>query len=265
MATFCDISGCSNLSFRTDKNTRKHYCSNHWRQYSTDIDKRSITAKALAKGKPTRKPTKAGWFDVQNAFSDQISPENKTTPQTPTEQDIIETIPVSDLNSRIDWVSPSPESFDGEKTGRYIMDEVGATGCCGIDESLVNLSTDLDMVLSLYIRHKYADKNGMVKCFTCPVILPIKEIQNGHYVKRSNRATRFLELNCRPQCPTCNQDHNYDEMPYTNALEREQKGLAEQLKELGKETYKATRSELKTLLIEYRSKLAVLKTKIQTK
>jgi hypothetical protein len=55
MATFCDAPNCSNLSFRTDKLTRKHYCSFHWKQYSTDIDKRSISQKALAKGRNNSK------------------------------------------------------------------------------------------------------------------------------------------------------------------------------------------------------------------
>lgn len=74
MATFCDIPNCDNLSFRTDKNTRKHYCSNHWRIHSTDIDKRSISAKALAKHKEQkkRKPTKAGWFNIQEAFKEDV-------------------------------------------------------------------------------------------------------------------------------------------------------------------------------------------------
>lgn len=81
MATFCDIDNCNNLSFRTDKNTRKHYCSNHWRQYSTDIDKRSITQKALSRGKIENKPQK--------------EPRFPKLIQTPTEQNIIEIRPVS--------------------------------------------------------------------------------------------------------------------------------------------------------------------------
>lgn len=63
---------------------------------------------------------------------------------------------------------------------------------------------ELDRVFSLYIRNKYADSNGNVKCFTCSVTKPIKEIQNGHWIPRNNLATRFSEENCRPQCVGCN-------------------------------------------------------------
>ena len=74
----------------------------------------------------------------------------------------------------------------------------------GNNTSLSNLIDDLDFVFSRYIRLKYADENGYVKCFTCPEFLFWKEIENGHYVSRSNQATRFLEDNCRPQCGFCN-------------------------------------------------------------
>src|SRR3990167_3709111 len=39
------------------------------------------------------------------------------------------------------------------------------------------LVSRLDAVFSLFIRQKYA-KNGLVACYTCPKILPIKRIQN---------------------------------------------------------------------------------------
>ena len=135
----------------------------------------------------------------------------------------------------------------------------------GVDESLRNLSDDLDAVMSLYIRNKYANNKGLVKCYTCTAVLPIKEIHCGHYVKRGHKATRFLESNLRPQCPSCNQDHNYDEMPYTNALESETTGITAELRGLAKGTYKATRSQLKMQLIEYRIKLEILKKRYETK
>lgn len=62
------------------------------------------------------------------------------------------------------------------------------------------LKKTLDSIFSQYIRRKYADENGMVKCYTCPRIFHWKEIQNGHFISRSYLATRFDENNCRPQC-----------------------------------------------------------------
>ncbi len=71
-------------------------------------------------------------------------------------------------------------------------------------KSVSKLKKEADRIFSIYIRKKYANKNGEVKCYTCPKVLPWKEIQNGHFVSRSNLATRFDEDNCRPQCVGCN-------------------------------------------------------------
>lgn len=69
--------------------------------------------------------------------------------------------------------------------------------------SLSKLKKELDTVFSLYIRHKYS-KNGYCQCITCDSILPIKRIQNGHFITRKYLATRWDEMNCRPQCYGCN-------------------------------------------------------------
>jgi len=69
--------------------------------------------------------------------------------------------------------------------------------------SLAKFKKELDRVFSLWIRNKYA-KNGYVQCYTCSVIKPVSEMQNGHWIPRNNLATRFSEDNCRPQCVGCN-------------------------------------------------------------
>lgn len=66
------------------------------------------------------------------------------------------------------------------------------------------LKKNLDKIFSLYIRLKYADSNGKVKCYTCPRFFHYTKIQNGHFISRSYLATRFDEQNCRPQCVGCN-------------------------------------------------------------
>lgn len=72
------------------------------------------------------------------------------------------------------------------------------------DKTTAWYKKELDRIFSLYIRNKYADSNGYVKCYTCSVSKPIKEMQNGHWIPRNNLATRFSEENCRPQCVGCN-------------------------------------------------------------
>jgi hypothetical protein len=64
----------------------------------------------------------------------------------------------------------------------------------------------LDTVFSEYIRRKFADENGIVKCYTCnkKAYWKGEGMQNGHFISRSSRALRWDEDNCRPQCYACN-------------------------------------------------------------
>jgi hypothetical protein len=66
-----------------------------------------------------------------------------------------------------------------------------------------------DTYFSRYIRLKYS-KDGSCTCYTCGTIKDIKEVDNGHYMKREHKATRYHENNCRPQCKTCNGDTKHN-------------------------------------------------------
>lgn len=80
---FCQADNCSNPVFG------KGFCRNH--QYKReDYDRRSILQRGIDKHKEEqkRKPTKAGWFNVQNAFSDQIGPSKPKTIHSPHEIEI---------------------------------------------------------------------------------------------------------------------------------------------------------------------------------
>lgn len=78
-------------------------------------------------------------------------------------------------------------------------------------KTLKGLTKELDKIFSEYIRRKYANENGLVKCVSCPKRANWKELQCGHYVKRSARSTRWSVKNCFPQCVGCNvfQKGNY--------------------------------------------------------
>lgn len=130
------------------------------------------------------------------------------------------------------------------------------------NESLSNLDADLVYIFSLYIRLKYADKNGMVKCFTCPKVLHYTKIHNSHYIHRTDQATRHLEANCKPMCPSCNNLHNEDNEPYKAALELESSGITDWLLEQSRMVYKPTISEFKEMIIDYRYKVEILKSKL---
>ena len=70
--------------------------------------------------------------------------------------------------------------------------------------SLPSLIRKADEVTSQYIRYKYADSNGYVRCVTCGKVLHWKESHCAHYIERAAKATRWLEENLHPACPSCN-------------------------------------------------------------
>lgn len=124
-------------------------------------------------------------------------------------------------------------------------------------ESWSNLRDDCDQILSLVIRHKNSDVNGICTCFTCGKHYPIGQMTNGHYISRSNLSTRFLEDNCAPQCQWCNSKHETDIRPFKNALEKEKPGITQWLEKEGRKVYKPSISDLKEILatLKYRYNL----------
>ena len=69
-----------------------------------------------------------------------------------------------------------------------------------------SLIKKLDAIFSEYIRRKYSDKNGIVKCYTCnkKAYWKGEGMQNGHFISRASRILRWREDNCRVQCYACN-------------------------------------------------------------
>lgn len=61
------------------------------------------------------------------------------------------------------------------------------------------LKKKLDEIFSLYIRQRFSDSNGMVKCFTSGKILHWTEAHCGHFVSRRCLPTRWDEVNCQVQ------------------------------------------------------------------
>lgn len=63
--------------------------------------------------------------------------------------------------------------------------------------SMAKLKKELDRVFSIYIRAKYHKS-----CYTCGKTAVT--LQCGHFIPRTYLATRWEEMNCRPQCVGCN-------------------------------------------------------------
>lgn len=64
--------------------------------------------------------------------------------------------------------------------------------------------SDVWKAYSLYIRLKYADENGYVKCVTCDAIKHYKQMQAGHFIPGRHNSVLFDDRNCHPQCYHCN-------------------------------------------------------------
>ena len=67
-----------------------------------------------------------------------------------------------------------------------------------------NSKTKLDTVFSIFIRQRDATNNGFGNCISCGKLVHWKRADNGHYIIRSNMATRYDEVNCNLQCRHCN-------------------------------------------------------------
>lgn len=117
------------------------------------------------------------------------------------------------------------------------------------------LKAELDRVFSIFIRQKYADSNGFVKCYTCTTRKHWKELHCGHFEKRHHLATRWLEENCRPQCPGCNlfRDGNYPEYAYQ--LEKEKKGTINFLHRERDKIFKVSRDWYEEKIAFYNAKI----------
>lgn len=68
------------------------------------------------------------------------------------------------------------------------------------------LSKKLDIIFSKYIRARDSKRTtgtfDKCECITCWEV--VDNIQCGHFVSRSSRATRWDWMNCAWQCPKCN-------------------------------------------------------------
>lgn len=128
--------------------------------------------------------------------------------------------------------------------------------------SIKKLEKDLVIIHSLYVRLKNANKYGILNCFVCNKPIHYTKAHNSHYIDRLHRATRYLDENCHESCPSCNAIHNENKEPYKQALERWRKGTVEFLEKLKHKTYKFTRNELEQLIIEYKNKVEIYKSKL---
>lgn len=130
------------------------------------------------------------------------------------------------------------------------------------EENLSYLIADADAVFSQYIRLKYADKRGLVGCYTCGTIKHWTLQQCGHFMKRGHLYLRWDERNCRVQDDRCNEFHQGNMKEFTLRLEKESPGITDILKEESALVYKPTRDEIRKIISEYTIKVKELKNRL---
>lgn len=69
-------------------------------------------------------------------------------------------------------------------------------------QSVKTLKNNAWTLFSKYIRLKDANFQGYVKCVTCNVYRPYKEMHAGHYIHGKTKTLYFDERNVHPQCLT---------------------------------------------------------------
>src|SRR5690554_4632435 len=115
-------------------------------------------------------------------------------------------------------------------------------------KSVAKLKKEADKWFSLYIRHRDS-KDGLAECITCGVSKPIKEMQNGHFVRRSVNLLRYDERNCNAQCVGCNMFKAGELYLYGKALDMKYgDGTADELMSLRHKTHKLTIPELEQII-----------------
>ena len=131
-------------------------------------------------------------------------------------------------------------------------------------DSRNSLIQDLDAVIRRYVRIRDADENGLVKCYCCTTKKHFTLMQCAHYISRKHIGLRFdHKRNLRTCCKHCNEDLDGNLEVYKLELNKEQKGLPEELEEQSRLVEKPTNDELKSLLIEMRAKLKIVESKLK--
>tara|TARA_R100000231_G_scaffold60251_3_gene49263 strand:+ start:257 stop:697 length:441 start_codon:yes stop_codon:yes gene_type:complete len=125
-----------------------------------------------------------------------------------------------------------------------------------------NLIKRLDKIFSEYIRLKYADKKGMVKCYTCGKKKYWQKdgMQAGHMISRKSRILRWSEFNVRPQCYSCNCHFYGRQLEFALNLNKEYGyDIAEELLIESKKIIKQSDQDLLELINLYQEKVESLK------
>ena len=136
-------------------------------------------------------------------------------------------------------------------------------------KTIAKLVDDAAVVLQKLVRLKAADPHtGLVRCRTCGVSKHWKEMQGGHFISRKWTATKILEENIHPQCPSCNGGFGGKDkgnlIEYTLYMQDTYgRDFVEELKRLKHQTKKYCRADVEAQIAEWKSQIKELEAGIR--
>lgn len=106
----------------------------------------------------------------------------------------------------------------------------------------------LDKLFSKYIRLKWCNKEGWVRCATCSNTFFWKEIHCGHFMSRRHKSTRWQERNALPQCVSCNTFNQGEQFKMGKEIDKRYgQGTADLMLMASRKSFKASKFELDAL------------------
>jgi len=129
-----------------------------------------------------------------------------------------------------------------------------------LQKSISKLKKELDKYFSLYIRLRWATKEGLCQCVTCGKVAHYKEMHNSHFQSRKHLSTRWNEQNCQVGCVRCNVFNYGEQFKFSIYLENKYgKGTAETLEYMARQITKISRSDYEEKITYYKDLVEKLK------
>lgn len=109
-----------------------------------------------------------------------------------------------------------------------------------------------DKFFSTFIRTRGGD-GSRNWCYTCGTRLNYEDLQCGHFISRRFTNTRWHEINCHPQCNTCNVDKHGNLKVYELRLRAEYgDALIDGMKQLAHSGDKFTLADINEVINKYK-------------
>src|ERR1700748_145049 len=135
------------------------------------------------------------------------------------------------------------------KISASIMEEAG----------LPELIEKLDELVSKWVRYSNLNEHDLCECYTCEKWDIPSCMDAGHYITRACMYLRFDLRNIKPQCTPCNRGRYGMAPEFGKHLELDNPGITEILLDENQIIHKWSRSELESMIEEYKIKLKRLK------